>query len=68
MHLDTSFQTAIEGVVLAQPLYVERGVGGAATLYVATEQNNVYALDATTGATLWMQHVAAPVPPASLLC
>ncbi|HEY2517986.1 MAG TPA: hypothetical protein VGI39_44250, partial [Polyangiaceae bacterium] len=58
MHLDTTFKPTIAGNVYAQPLYLDaaNGVGGKETLFVVTESNNVYALDAT-GATIWTQNV-----------
>ena len=64
IHVDTSFaNTAIMGPVYAQPLYL----GGAGTsqpdmVIVATAQNRVYALNASTGAEVWanMQY-GAPV-------
>jgi outer membrane protein assembly factor BamB len=64
IHVDTGFaNTAIMGPVYAQPLYL----GGAGTsqpdmVVVATAQNRVYALNASTGAEVWtnMQY-GAPV-------
>jgi hypothetical protein len=53
MHLDTTFAGTISGNVYASPLYVENGAGGKGTLYIATESNNVYALDEATGAATW---------------
>jgi outer membrane protein assembly factor BamB len=47
---------ATDGVVDAQPLYVAGlSLGGAArnVVFVATEHDSVYALDAATGAVLW---------------
>jgi hypothetical protein len=55
IHIDTSFaNTAIMGPTYAQPLYL----GGAGTsqpdmVVVATAQNRVYALNASTGAEVW---------------
>jgi hypothetical protein len=55
IHIDTSFaNTTIMGPVYAQPLYL----GGAGTnqpdmVVVATGQNRVYALNASTGAEVW---------------
>jgi len=53
MHLDTTFAGTISGNVYASPLFVENGVGGKGTFYVATESNNVYALDEATGSVQW---------------
>jgi len=47
---DLNFNGAIVGNVYAQPLYIENGPGGKAMIIVATESNNVYALDASNGA------------------
>ena len=46
---DLNFDGTIEGHVYAQPLYLDNGPGGRATIIVATESNNVYALDAVDG-------------------
>ena len=43
---DLNFDGTISGNVYAQPLYVEGGPDGRAKVIVATESNNVYALDA----------------------
>jgi hypothetical protein len=53
--------------VYAQPLFVD-GLGGQDMVIVATEANNIYALDATTGAQLWLHNVGAPVPQADKPC
>jgi hypothetical protein len=58
---DLNFDGTISGNVYAQPLYIENGPGGAAMVIVATESNNVYALDALTGTVIWQRHVGAPV-------
>ena len=49
MTRDLNFDGTISGNVYAQPLYVEGGPDGRAKVIVATESNNVYALDAMTG-------------------
>ena len=46
---DLSFNGTIVGNVYAQPLYIEGGPNGPMVIAV-TESNNVYALNATTGA------------------
>jgi outer membrane protein assembly factor BamB len=58
---DTSFSAMVNGQIYAQPLYFAGGPGGKDVLIVATEQNEVSALDATTGAMVWKQTLAAPV-------
>jgi len=68
LKVDASFSAAIDGWLMAQPLYVTKGACGKATIYAATDSNNVYALDASTGAVLWKKTVAPPLtnPPAHL--
>jgi hypothetical protein len=51
--LDTAFDGIIGGPLWGQPLYVENGVGGKGTYYVADDSNGVYALDETTGKPDW---------------
>jgi len=46
---------AVDGAVYAQPLVVGSEV------IVATENDSVYALDASSGAVRWSRHLAAPV-------
>ncbi len=58
--VDTSFAGAVSGNVYASPLYVEPGVNGAGTFYVATESGTIYALDETTGAVDWQTNVGPP--------
>jgi len=60
------FSIAVDGNVFAQPLYaagVEFNSGPARdVLYVATEKNNVYAIDANSGEQIWSRNLGAPVP------
>ena len=59
---DLNFSGAISGAVYAQPLYIEGGPNGPMIIAV-TEQNNVYALDATTGLPIWSRtDIGPPVP------
>ena len=51
-----AWMAAVDGAVYAQPLIVGSEV------IVATENNTVYALDASTGAVRWSRHLASPVP------
>ncbi len=62
---DTSFSGAIHsddaatsGNVYASPLYVENGVSGKGTFYVATEDGTVFALDEQSGSVVWEKNVA----------
>jgi FG-GAP-like repeat/PQQ enzyme repeat len=63
---DLNFDGTITGNVYAQPLYIEGGSGP--RIIAVTESNNVYALNATTGAVIWERNVGAPVPADDLLC
>ena len=56
---DLSFNGTIVGNVYSQPLYVEGGPSGPVVI-VATESNNVYALNATTGAIVWQRNAGTP--------
>jgi putative pyrroloquinoline-quinone binding quinoprotein len=52
----------LDGAVYGQPL----AVGD--TVIAATENDTVYALNASTGRVVWRHHLAAPVPRSSLQC
>jgi len=58
---DLNFKGTISGDVYAQPLYIEGGPSGRARVIVVTESNNVYALDAITGAVIWQRNVGGSV-------
>jgi outer membrane protein assembly factor BamB len=60
------FAASISGSVFAQPLFLQGGVGGQDALFVVTEANNVYALQADTGKTLWMVNLGTPEPRSAL--
>ena len=64
--LHVAWKTAVDGKIYAQPLFLD--VGGDGALIAVTERNQVYALDAGTGAILWQRNLAAPVPLSSLPC
>ena len=53
---------ALDGEIYGEPLV------SAGRVYVATENNTVYALSAATGAVAWSRHLATPVPSSSLPC
>jgi hypothetical protein len=63
---DVNFNGTIVGNVYAQPLYVEDGPSGPMVIAV-TESNNVYALDAITGAIIWQRNVGTPAPGMGLI-
>jgi len=65
---DLNFDGTIFGNVYAQPLYIENGPGGKAMIIVATESNNVYALDAGNGTIIWQRNVGEPVSADDLVC
>jgi PQQ enzyme repeat len=58
---DLNFTGTISGNVYAQPLYIENGPGGASMVIVVTESNNVYALNALTGAVIWQRNLGPSV-------
>jgi len=53
---------ALDGELYGEPL-----VSGG-RVFVATENDTVYALSAATGAVVWSRHLATPVPSGSLPC
>jgi outer membrane protein assembly factor BamB len=53
---------ALDGKIYGEPL-VSSG-----RVYVATENDTVYALSAATGAVVWSTHLGSPVPSGSLPC
>jgi outer membrane protein assembly factor BamB len=59
------FACQVDGYVYAQPLYVAQVTISSAlhnVVYVATENNSVYAFDADNGAQLWHVNLGPPVP------
>src|SRR5262249_6366956 len=69
IHIDTTFaNTAIMGPVYAQPLYLSgAGTSQPDMVVVATAQNRVYALNASTGAEIW-PNMQLGTPVTSGLC
>ena len=57
---DLNFNGTIVGNVHAQPLYIEGGANGPMIIAV-TASNNIYALNATTGAVIWQRNIGTPV-------
>ena len=49
LHLDATFAGTFTGNAYASPIYVSDGVNHKGTFYIATESNNLYALDEATG-------------------
>ena len=64
--VDTTAQAwatpALDGQIYGEPLV------SAGRIYVATENDTVYALSAGTGKVAWSRHLATPVPASSLPC
>jgi hypothetical protein len=69
LQLDPSFAGAtIMGPTFAQPLYVAGADGERDLVIAATEQNQVTAFDAASGAQVWGRTLGTPVPRGSLPC
>jgi hypothetical protein len=68
VQLDTGFSAQVDGAVYAQPLFWVPPGGGVGRLIVATENNEVYALNARTGAQIWRKSLGTPVPKSNLPC
>ena len=59
---DLNFNGTIVGNVYAQPLYLDSTSSPIGpVVFVVTESNNVYALNATTGAIIWQRNVGTPI-------
>ena len=67
LHLDPNFAGPVDGNLYAQPLYWQDAQNNR-RLIVATESNNVYALDATTGKVVWQKLLGQRVAVSSLPC
>jgi hypothetical protein len=59
MTATAGFTASFTGTVYASPLYMENGPGGKGAFFIATTGNDVYALDETTGAIVWMHNVGS---------
>jgi PQQ enzyme repeat len=68
VRLDRTFNSRVAGPLYAQPLYWRRSGSNSGILLVATENNVVQAIDATTGKELWRHVVGHPVLRWSLPC
>jgi outer membrane protein assembly factor BamB len=60
--LTKAWSTTLDAPVYAEPLVVQ------GKIIAATENDTVYALDPTTGAILWQNHLGTPVPLSDLPC
>ena len=68
LHVDDGFHGAVNGAVYAQPLYWHPPGAAHGLLIVATEADEVDALDADTGRTVWRTRLGRPVPLTQLPC
>lgn len=57
-----AWTTPLDGAVYGQPVVA----GG--TVFAATENDTVYALDPVTGKAIWQRHLGTPVPRSALPC
>jgi len=64
---DLNFNGTIVGNVHAQPLYIEAGPNGPMIIAV-TASNNIYALNASTGAVIWQRTDIGPSVTSGLPC
>jgi hypothetical protein len=67
LHVDPKFAGTVVGDIYAQPLFWKDAQNNR-RLIVATESNNVYALNATNGKVVWETSLGTPVPLTSLTC
>lgn len=67
-HIDPTFKAQFHGAVYAQLLYVAGGANGKDIIIVASEANDVAALDAGTGKAVWIRNLGVPVPLRQLPC
>lgn len=68
LRLDESFRPQVSGHIYAQPLYWTVPGTQHAMLLIATQDNHVYAIDAVTGASVWMRSLGKSVALSSLSC
>ena len=66
--LDRSFDAKVAGPLYAQPLLWRPSSSDKGMLVVATENNFIQAIDATTGKEMWRRKVGRPVFRGSLQC
>jgi hypothetical protein len=64
---DLNFSGTIVGNVHAQPLYIEGGPNGPMIIAV-TASNNIYSLNASTGAVIWQRTDIGPAVTSGLNC
>jgi hypothetical protein len=57
MVFDANFMATFNGGMWASPIYMADGPNGKGAFFAVTTSNMVYALDETTGATIWMHSI-----------
>src|SRR5260370_30845978 len=65
---DTTFSAPLPGPTYGQPLYVDNGPGASPALISATQQNQVLAIDASSGSIVWQANLGSPVARSQLPC
>jgi hypothetical protein len=60
MSADSAFKASFDGDMWAAPLYLESGPSGKGVFFAVTTSNNVFALDETSGNTVWMKNIGTP--------
>jgi hypothetical protein len=70
LHVDASFAPSLTdtGSIYAQPLFVDGGGTAPDLVIIATENNNVFALDGADGHVAWTKNVGMPTPQNQLGC
>ena len=56
---EAGFTATFTGNMWASPLYLQDGPGGKGLFFAVTTGNDVYALDETTGATVWTHNIGS---------
>ena len=59
MAADTGFKATFTGAMWASPLYLQNGPSGKGVFFAVTTGNDVFALDETTGAQVWMHNIGS---------
>lgn len=57
MALDANFKANFKGELTSSPLFLAGATPGTGRFYVATSENDVYALDEVTGGTVWQRNI-----------
>ena len=55
--METTFNATFTGNTWASPLFLANGPGGKGLFFAVTNGNDVFALDETTGATVWTKNI-----------